>query len=327
MGPQALSQVLRQVDFSCADENLIVGLEKADDAIAYQVNQEQIIIQSIDFFTPIVDDPYRFGQIAAANALSDVYAMGGSPITAMNVVGFPNCLEGEILSKILQGGADKVAEAGAVIAGGHTVEDDEPKYGLSVMGQTKPEQLLTNDNAQPGDKLILTKPLGMGIVSTAIKGGLADEEVKETVIASMARLNNQAGEIMSDYEINACTDITGFGLLGHAWEMAENSGVQIEISAAEAPVFDKVKEYAEMGLVPAGAYSNEEHLGANIDFNSRVEDSRRDILFDPQTSGGLLISVPQEEVSDFLIELYSLGIDEAGVVGEVIAGEPRIKVI
>lgn len=327
MGPQALSQVLRQVDFNADDENLIVGLEKADDAIAYQVNPEQIVIQSIDFFTPIVDDPYMFGQIAAANALSDVYAMGGTPLTAMNVVGFPNCLQGDVLSKILQGGADKVAEAGAVIAGGHTVEDDEPKYGLSVMGQAEPEQLLTNDNAQVGDKLILTKPLGMGIVSTAIKGGLADEDIKEVVIDSMARLNNQAGEVMHDYGVNACTDITGFGLLGHLWELAENSGVKIEVTADEVPIFDKVVEYAEMGLVPAGAHSNKKHLEQHIEFGPEVEESMIDILFDPQTSGGLLISVPQDQVSDLLIELYGLGVDEAGVVGEVVAAaQPEIKV-
>ena len=326
MGPHALSQVLRQVDFSCDDENLIVGLDSADDAIAYQINPEQIMIQSLDFFTPIVDDPYLFGQIAAANALSDIYAMGGQPLTAMNVVGFPSCLEGEILSEILQGGADKVAEAGAIIAGGHTVEDDEPKYGLSVTGQTKPGQLLTNDNAQVGDKLILTKPLGMGIVSTAIKGDMADEEVAERVISAMARLNNQAVKVMHDYGVNACTDITGFGLLGHAWEMAQGSNQQIEISAAEVPVFDGVVDYAEMGLVPGGAYNNQQYLEQHVEFGPEIADSIIDILFDPQTSGGLLISVPQEEVSDLLIELYSLGVDDAAVVGEVVAGEPKLIV-
>ena len=327
MGPEALSQVLRQVDFNFDDKNLIVGLDKSDDAIAYQLNEEQIIIQSIDFFTPIVDDPYMFGQIAAANALSDIYAMGGQPLTAMNVVGFPSCLDREILSEILQGGSDKVSEAGAIIAGGHTVEDDEPKYGLSVMGQTKPGQLLTNDNAQVGDKLILTKPLGMGIVSTAIKGGTADEQVAQEVIAAMARLNNKAGQVMHDFGVNACTDITGFGLLGHALELAKGSNLQIEINAKGVPVFEQVIDYAEMGLVPAGAYSNQEYLEEDIDFAADIEDSLIDILYDPQTSGGLLISVPKEQASDLLIELYSLGVDDAAVIGEVVAGSAGIKVI
>jgi selenide,water dikinase len=326
MGPKALSQVLRKVDFSCDDQNLIVGLDKADDAIAYQLNPQQIIIQSLDFFTPIVDDPYLFGQIAAANALSDIYAMGGQPITAMNIVGFPSCLEQQVLSEILQGGADKVAEAGAIIAGGHTVEDDEPKYGLSVTGQTKPGQLLTNDNAQVGDKLILTKSLGMGIVSTAIKGGIADQQVQDKVQQAMARLNNRAGEVMHDYGVNACTDITGFGLLGHAWELAEGSNLKLEINASEVPIFPEVVDYAEMGLVPAGSYRNQEYLEEHIDYTVEINDSLIDILFDPQTSGGLLISVPEEQAADLLIELYDLGVDDATVIGRVVNGRPGIRV-
>ncbi|TDX45187.1 selenophosphate synthase [Orenia marismortui] len=326
MGPEALSQVLRQIDFIAEDDNLLVGLDKSDDAIAYQLNDQQIIVQSVDFFTPIVDDPYLFGQIAAANALSDIYAMGAKPILAMNIVGFPSCLDDGILRDILQGGADKVAEAGAIIAGGHTIQDDEPKYGLSVTGVADKGQLLTNSNAQVGDKLILTKALGMGIMSTAIKGGLAIGGIDNPVIKSMTTLNNKALEPMQKLKVNACTDITGFGLLGHVWELAAGSKVGIEISSAELPIFEGIVDYAEMGLVPEGAYSNRQYLKDKIKFDANIKKSLIDILFDPQTSGGLLISVPADKAADLLIELYTLGVDKATVIGEVIDEEGIIRV-
>ncbi len=326
MGPEALSQVLRQIDFIAEDDNLLVGLDKSDDAIAYQLNDQQIIVQSVDFFTPIVDDPYLFGQIAAANALSDIYAMGAKPILAMNIVGFPSCLDDAILRDILQGGADKVAEAGAIIAGGHTIQDDEPKYGLSVTGVAEKGQLLTNSNAQVGDKLILTKALGMGIMSTAIKGGLATGGIDNPVIKSMTTLNNKALEPMQKLKVNACTDITGFGLLGHVWELAAGSKVGIEIFSAELPIFEGIIDYAEMGLVPEGAYSNRQYLKDKIKFDANIKKSLIDILFDPQTSGGLLISVPADKAADLLIELYTLGVDKATVIGEVIDEEGIIRV-
>ncbi len=326
MGPEALSQVLRQVDFEVDDDKLLVGLDKADDAIAYQLNDEQILIQSVDFFTPIVDDPYLFGQIAAANALSDIYAMGGKPLLAMNVVGFPSCLEDSILTKILQGGADKVAEAGAIIAGGHTVQDDEPKYGLSVTGLVKEEDLLTNSQAKVGDKLILTKPLGMGIMATAIKGEMDEGGMSNPVIKAMATLNDKAAEVMQRVGVNACTDITGFGLLGHVWELASGSDVEIEIYSSEVPVFDQILDYAEMGLVPAGAYTNRNYLEGNVHLEEGVSTALSDILFDPQTSGGLLISLPEEKVSDLLIELYGAGVDDATIVGEVVRKGAKIEV-
>lgn len=304
---------------------MIVGLDKADDAIAYQNNEEQIIIQSLDF-SPIVDDPYMFGQIAAANALSDIYAMGGVPLTAMNVVGFPSCLDDSILSEILQGGADKVEEAGAIIAGGHTIEDDEPKYGLSVMGEVKPEQLLTNDNAQPGDKLILTKEIGMGIVTTAIKNDEAHAEAEEKVIEAMARLNNQAVKVMHDYNANSCTDITGFGLLGHAWELAKASQVAVKIQGEQVPLLPKALDYSEQGFIPGGTHSNRHYLSDNVTIADNIKQSLSHLLFDAQTSGGLLISVPGDKADSLVADLHSLGVTEAAVIGEVTSGQPNIVV-
>ena len=326
MGPADLSQVLRQVKFSSAAQELLVGLDKSDDAIAYVLNKETVIIQSVDFFTPIVDDPYTFGQIAAANALSDIYAMGGKPLLAMNVVCFPSCLEKEILVEILQGGADKVAEAGAIIAGGHTIKDDEPKYGLSVTGLVKPKHLLTNSGAKVGDQLILTKPLGMGIISTALKAGLADQTITLPATEAMATLNDKAVEPMNRIGANACTDITGFGFLGHLWEMARGSDVAITVKATEVPIFNGVTEFAAMGLVPGGAYSNRDYLADQIKIAAHVPTGLTDIFFDPQTSGGLLIAVPGRKVADFITALAAAGVEQARVIGEVTANGAGINV-
>lgn len=326
MSPGTLSQVLRQVNHISKDNNLLVGLDSPDDACVYQLDQDTAIIQSVDYFTPIVDDPYLFGQIAAANSLSDIYAMGGKPITAMNIVGFPSCLSEDILVEILQGGADKVAEAGATLAGGHTIQDEEPKYGLSVTGVVKPEDLITNSDAQVGDSLVLTKPLGMGIMSTAIKGGLAKGNLDNPAIKAMTILNNQAIGPMREIGVNACTDITGFGLLGHAWELAKESNVEITIFSEQIPIFDEILDYAEMGLIPKGAYSNRQYLKENVEFEDQINEALVDILFDPQTSGGLLISVAEDKVADLLIGLYGQGVEEATVIGKVSGNQSKIRV-
>lgn len=315
IAPDILAQVLCQLP-KTYDENLIVGLETSDDAAVYKINEEMALIQTLDFFTPIVDDPYAFGQIAAANSLSDVYAMGGDPKLAMNIVCFPNCLSPDVLVQILKGGHDKVEEAGALLVGGHTVEDEEPKYGLSVAGFVHPDKVLANNNAKPGDVLVLTKPLGVGIINTAIKGGLVDEQSYEEAIKIMSALNKYAKDAIDKVEVNSVTDITGFGLLGHSLEMAEGSSVTIKIDHKSVPVITKALEYAQMGLVPAGAYSNREYVGDKIKFINDISDDMIDILYDPQTSGGLLISVSKDNVDSLLKELENTP-TEFAVVGEV----------
>lgn len=297
------------------DENLIVGIDTSDDAAVYKLNDEMATIQTLDFFTPIVDDPYTFGQIAAANSLSDVYAMGGKPIVALNIVCFPNCLNMNILGEILKGGADKVLEAGAVIVGGHTVQDDEPKYGLSVTGIVHPDKVLKNYGALTGDILILTKPIGLGIVNTAIKAGIASKEAYEKAVKVMAYLNKYAGEIITDYDITSCTDITGFSLIGHAYEMAEPSNKTFRIFKDAIPFIKEAKEYASMGLIPAGCYENKKYLEGKYQLNN-VESWMEDILFDPQTSGGLLISCKEDDYIDILTRLEKLEVESA-VIGRV----------
>ena len=295
-----MSQVLRHLP-KIENENLLVGLDTSDDAAVYYLNEETALVQTVDFFTPIVDEPYLFGQIAAANALSDVYAMGGKPLTALNIVGFPTCsLPLTVLEEILRGGAEKVIEAGAVIAGGHTIQDDEPKYGLSILGTVHPKKIMTNGGAQVGDSLILTKPLGTGIIATATKGGLVSEEVREKAIQSMVTLNKRAAELMQEFEAHSCTDITGFGFLGHAWEMAKASEVTLEIEMNHVPVLPGAREYANFGLVPAGAYQNREYLQGKVEFQGQIDQVDQDLLFDPQTSGGLLIALSGENAQKFL---------------------------
>ena len=297
------------------DKNLIVGIDTSDDAAVYKLNDEMATIQTLDFFTPIVDDPYTFGQIAAANSLSDVYAMGGKPIVALNIVCFPNCLNMNILGEILRGGADKVLEAGAVIVGGHTVEDDEPKYGLSVTGIVHPDKVLKNYGSETGDILILTKPIGLGIINTAIKAKIASKEAYEKAVKVMAYLNKYAGEIITDYHITSCTDITGFSLIGHAYEMAEPSKKTFRIFKDAIPFIKEAKEYASMGLIPAGCYENKRYLEGKYLLNN-VESWMEDILFDPQTSGGLLISCKEKDYIDILTRLEKLEV-ESSVIGRV----------
>ncbi len=302
------------------DENVMVGLDRADDAGVYRVNDDLALIQTVDFFTPIVDNPYWFGQIAAANALSDVYAMGGIPKTAMNLVGFPlGKMDISILRDILQGGVDKIREAGVVLVGGHSVEDPELKYGLSVTGFIHPDRVLIKSNLKAGDKLILTKPLGTGIVNTAIKGGLASPEVIEWVTRLMAELNRKPAEIMDRFPVHACTDITGFGLVGHLAEMVIGSGCGICLQGDLIPVIPEALEYGRMGLVPAGAYRNQEFRAYMTEFALSVDQVMQNILFDPQTSGGLLICVPEDVSESLVLNLKNEGVEEAVIIGEVMS--------
>ena len=293
---------------------LLVGTETSDDAAVYKISEELAVIQTVDFFTPVTDDPYLFGQIAAANALSDVYAMGGEPKLALNLAAFPNCLDTEILGEILKGGADKVMEAGAVLAGGHTISDNEPKYGLCVTGFVHPKKMWKNCGAEPGDLLVLTKPLGSGILSTAEKGGIIREAEHLEAAKTMTTLNKYAAELAKEFQVHCGTDITGFGLAGHAMEMAKGSKKTFVIYAEKLPVLSGAREYAEMGLIPAGAYRNREFL--EKDMESRISGWREDLLFDPQTSGGLLLAIPTEDAAGLMGRLSGLELPSA-VVGEV----------
>lgn len=300
------------------DDNLLVGIETSDDAAIYKVTDDIALIQTVDFFTPIVDDPYMFGQIAAANSLSDVYAMGGEPKIALNIVGFPNCLDPAILGEILAGGAAKVKEAGAVLVGGHSVQDDEPKYGLCVSGFVHPDKIFKNYGCKPGDVLILTKQIGNGIVNTAIKAEMASEEAIKEVTISMASLNKKAKEVVENHHVTACTDITGFGLLGHCVEMAVASDVTFEINVHDIAYVTDVISYAKMGLVPAGAYKNRGYSSHQVDM-TQVEEHFIDLLYDPQTSGGLLISVAPEEVDDIMKEFEEKKMDtKVSIIGKVV---------
>jgi selenide,water dikinase len=272
----------------------MVGSDTSDDAAVYRINDELALIQTVDFFTPIVDDPYDFGRIAAANALSDVYAMGGKPVLALSILAFPSCLSLDVLGKIVKGGSDKIREAGAHIAGGHTVDDVEPKFGFAVTGFVHPDRVLTNAGVFPGDFLILTKPLGTGIITTSLKAEMCDPSLAEEAIQAMTALNDQASELAQSLGAHAATDITGFGLLGHSLNMAELSHVTLEFWFDRIPLFSGVTDLAAMGMVPGGAYKNKEFIGRRVIFSSDLSDDERLILFDPQTSGGLLFAVSPE---------------------------------
>jgi len=308
---------------------VIVGLEHADDAGVYRITPDIAIIQTVDFFTPIVDDPYWFGQIAAANALSDVYAMGGVPKTAMNLVAFPiKTMDLSILRHILQGGLDKMKEAQVVLVGGHSVEDRELKYGLAVTGLVHPNAVITKRGLAPGDHLVLTKPLGTGIVNTAIKGGIVSGPVVHEVTRLMAALNRDAATIMKQFPVTACTDITGFGLLGHLAEMVEGTGLTVTLHVNKIPLIPHALEYAAMGLVPAGTYKNREFRAPLVEFGADVGPILQDLCFDPQTSGGLLIGVAKKHARHLADRLREGGIAEATVIGEVAEGDrERIVVV
>ena len=317
IGPGVLAEVVGRLP-SAVDENLIVGVETADDAAVYRVSDEVALIKTVDFFPPMVDDPYTFGQIAAANALSDVYAMGGEPRLALNVVAFPNCLGAEVLGEILAGGASKVHEAGAVLAGGHSINDEEPKYGLCVSGFVHPDRIWKNGGAQAGDVLLLTKPLGVGLINTAVKAGMASAEAEKKAVESMSCLNKMAMEVLREAEVHSCTDVTGFGLTGHALETARASKASLVIETKKLEVLPDALFYASMGLVPEGTYRNKEFNKKDVRIEEQVDEALEDLVFDPQTSGGLLVSLPGRDAEMVLRKLEQAGYPlKAGIVGFV----------
>ncbi len=302
-------------------------MERAEDAGVYKLSDDLAIVQTLDFFTPIVDDPYIFGQVAAANALSDVYAMGGKPLTAMNIVCFPvKTMDMSILREILTGGLAKLHEAGVTLVGGHSVEDKELKYGLSITGVAHPQKVILNTGARVGDRLILTKQLGTGIINTALKGGVADEVAVSKAVKCMVTLNGKASELMLTVDVHACTDVTGFGLLGHACEMIEGTDVGMVIYSSQVPFFPEVKELSEMGMIPGGLHRNREFRISMVEISPEIPLFMVDVLFDPQTSGGLLISVSGAEAEPLLDRMHKEGIEEAAIIGEVVA-EPKGRIV
>ena len=303
---------------------MIVGFDKNDDACVYKISEDLALVQTVDFFPPMVDDPYIFGQIAAANAISDIYAMGAKPTLCMNLLAYPDCLTPEVIAQILEGGYNKAAEAGAVIAGGHTISDNEPKYGLSVSGFVDPKKVLTNSGAKPTDKLIITKPLGSGILNTAIKGEMLGEDQADQLINTMTMLNRRAAEIGEGYPIDACTDVTGYGLLGHAGEMLGNKDIDLTINSRAIPLMDHAYDMAEMGLIPAGAYTNREYVAEIVSYAEDVDPVLIDIFCDPQTSGGLLFAVEAKVADDLLAELKAE--HQAAIIGEFTQGRGKIFV-
>jgi selenide, water dikinase len=324
MAPEALTQVLRPLAhlFSHQDHPaLLVGLSVADDAAVYQLNAEQALIQTLDFFTPVVDDPYDYGAIAAANAMSDVYAMGGEVLLALNIGAFPADMPPPIITEILRGGAEKVREAGAIIAGGHTVTDAEPKYGLAVSGLIHPARILTKGGARPGDLLVLTKPLGTGVISTALKREVAAPAHVAGMVASMQCLNRAAAQAaQATGDIRAATDITGFGLLGHGMEMANASGCQLVFAMHQIPLLEGVTEYATQGIFPGGATNNRRFFEPTVTFAAALSEAQRMLLWDPQTSGGLLLAIPRDRVQAFQQACQDRA-QACWVIGEVRDGE------
>ncbi|MCP3175486.1 selenide, water dikinase SelD [Desulfuromonas sp. KJ2020] len=317
MGPETLAQVLCHLPTYNNDNLLSAAIPFADAGI-YRLAEDMALVQSIDFFTPVVDDPFLYGQIAAANALSDIYTVGGRPLTALNLVGFPTCSLGtEMLTRILQGGADKVLEAGAVVVGGHSVQDDEPKFGLAVTGLVDPRRMVTTQGARAGDVLVLTKPLGTGLLTTAIKGEVLQEGDIPEALQGMSLLNRRASEIMMEVGISACTDVTGFGLLGHALEMAEASSVCLELEGAALPAYPRALEMADMGLVPEGSYANRAYYLPRVEQAAQASRAVLDLIADPQTSGGLLMAVPEARADSLCAKLREGG-GQAFVIGRVL---------
>ena len=280
--------------------DLLVGINTRDDAGIYKLNEDLALIQTLDFFTPMVDDPFVFGQIAATNAINDIYAMGGRPLLAMNVVCFPQCEDMQLLRQILEGGLSKINEAGAFLVGGHTVDDNEPKYGLAVTGLVHPDKTTSNDGARPGDLLFLTKPLGNGVIATAIKAEMASVAAYDDGIRWMSMLNREACDAMQETGVNSATDVTGFGFIGHLFEMAVGSNIQVEVYADKIEFMTGAREYANMGLIPAGAYTNREYLADKVENTGKIDPVVRDLLFSPETAGGLLISLPESKAPQLL---------------------------
>jgi len=302
--------------------DLLVGINTGDDAGVFRLRNDLAIVNTVDFFTPVVDDPFTYGQIAAANALSDVYAMGGKPLTALNLVCWPQSgLPGEILTEILRGGTEKAREAGAVIVGGHSVADEEVKYGMAVTGVIDPRRIIRNVGARPGDALLLTKPLGTGILMTALKRDRLDADYYKSAVRWMAELNVQSAAAMLKYEVHAATDITGFGLAGHAYKMADGSGVTLRIEESDLPVLPGALELCREGMIPGGGKRNREFYGRFVTISAETADEIGEIAFDPQTSGGLLIALPPDQALALLADLQRLGNNEAAIIGKVVARE------
>ncbi len=317
VGAGTLSRMLEGFE-THADPNLLVGYDKSDDACVYRLDDERALIQTTDFFPPIVDDPYLFGQIAAANAISDIYAMGGEPRLALNIMCLSDQMDSETVHNVLRGGYAKAYEAGVIICGGHTINGAEPLYGLAVTGFADLDRVLTNSSAKPGDALILTKKLGVGIITTAAKAdlGLVEDSLLKKVYLQMATLNKYARDIMVKYPVNSCTDVTGFSLMGHSYEMAQGSGVTIHIEADRVPYHKEAPELAAMGLIPAGAYRNREYASGGVRKNADIPLALEDIFYDPQTSGGLLFALPQEEAEACIGEMKKT-VPDAEIIGFV----------
>jgi selenide,water dikinase len=309
------------------DPNVLVDTSTADDAGVYKLTDEIALVQTVDFFTPIVDDPYTYGRIAAANSLSDVYAMGGRPVTALNIACYPEKLDPEGLGLILSGGQERATAAGVAVVGGHTVMDNELKFGMAVTGIVHPDKIVTNAAAKPGDALVLTKPLGTGILATAFKGKKGTPELQERVAASMWTLNDVAAEVMLQHDVHAATDITGCGLLGHAWEMAHGSKVHLRLTAASMPLFEEALYFAKRGYLTKGDVSNREYTRGQVRLDPGVSKEMAQVLFDPQTSGGLLIAVPAARAEGLVAALHSRGIKVAAIIGTVEAGTGEITVV
>ena len=326
--PQYLEHVLKDLP-ACFDKNVLVGNDTSDDAAVYLINSETAIVQTVDFFTPVVDDPYYFGAIAAANALSDIYAMGARPLFALNIVGFPdNRLPMQVLKDILRGAADKAAEAGISILGGHTVEDTEPKFGMVVTGVVHPGRVITNSGAKPGDALILTKPIGTGIIATAVKRGLADEKTAFAAREIMAQLNAAAAKVMDGFPVNSCTDVTGFGLLGHLKEMVEGSKVTAEISADLVPQIPGAYELAAAGAIPGGTKNNMDFVSKIVTWANNIPEIMKIMLCDAQTSGGLLVALPEALAPEYIHKLWQEHQINGVKIGRILVGEkPGIKVV
>ena len=315
MGAGTLAKMLEGFQ-TRSDPRLIVGYDKSDDASVYVLDESTALIQTTDFFPPIVDDPYLYGKVAATNALSDVYAMGGEPKLALNILCAAEGMAEETIREILRGGYDAAYDAGAIITGGHTIRGAEPIYGLAVSGFVHPQKVLTNSNAKPGDVLILTKPLGVGIITTGAKAGMVEKEVMDRIYAQMATLNKAARDIMVQYDVHSCTDVTGFGLMGHSYEMAQGSNCTLHIQVDKVPYHAEALELAAMGLIPAGAYRNREYAQAGVAVQGKFSLAMEDILYDPQTSGGLLFAIPAEEAEACLAQLKQT-IPQAAIIGYV----------
>lgn len=326
MSPTVLGQALAHLPAQ-HNPNVLVDTSTADDAGVYKISDDIALVQTVDFFTPIVDDPYTFGRIAAANSLSDVYAMGGRPLTALNIACYPDKLDPEGLGLILSGGQERATAAGVAVVGGHTVVDKELKYGMSVTGVVHPDKIVTNAAAQPGDQLVLTKPVGTGILATALKRGKGDEALLERMAETMWTLNDVAGQAMVEHGAHAATDVTGCGLIGHTWEMAKGSQVHIRLHASRVPVFEEALVFAKRGYLTQGDVSNREYTRGAVQLDAGLATEMIQVLFDPQTSGGLLIALPAAQASALVDTLHARGVGSAVIIGEVEAGAGHITVV